>query len=95
MEAVDAVPVHLNGKVAIEDFDLTVVEAENGDKQSGREIVLGRNVHTTCLEVTEPEANDESTGDKEAYMASVLARYRKNLMERTKHHLGDQFFEHQ
>jgi histidine decarboxylase len=57
--------------------------------------VLGRNVHTTCLEVTEPEANDESTGDKEAYMASVLARYRKNLMERTKHHLGDQFFEHQ
>lgn len=52
------------------------------------EIVLGRNVHTTCLSVTEPEANDEVTGDKDAYMASVLARYRKTLMERTKHHLG-------
>lgn len=40
------------------------------------------------LEVTEPEADDESTGDKDAYMASVLARYRKLLLERTKHHLG-------
>ncbi|KAJ6335834.1 hypothetical protein OIU77_025725 [Salix suchowensis] len=88
MEAVDALPVHLNRKVAVEDFDLMAVEAENGNKQNGREIVLGRNVHTTCLEVTEPEANDEFTGDKEAYMASVLARYRKNLMERTQHHLG-------
>ena len=81
MEAVDALPVHLNGKVAVEDFDLMAVEVENGNKQNGREIVLGRNVHTTCL--------DEFTGDKEAYMASVLARYRKNLMERTQHHLGD------
>ena len=58
-------------------------------KQNGkREIVLGRNVHTTCFTITEPDANDESTGDKDAYMASVLARYRKNLVERTKHHLG-------
>lgn len=65
-----------------------VVESngENGEKR--REIVLGKNVHTTCLEVTEPDADDESTGDKEAYMASVLARYRKTLLERTKHHLG-------
>lgn len=53
-----------------------------------REIVLGRNVHTTCLAIEEPEANDDFTGDKEAYMAGVLARYRKTLMERTKHHLG-------
>lgn len=53
-----------------------------------REIVLGKNVHTTCLAITEPEANDDFTGDKEAYMAGVLARYRKTLMERTKHHLG-------
>ena len=66
-------------------------EEEEGVKKpakKSREIVLGRNVHTTCLDVTEPEANDEFTGDKEAYMAGVLARYRKNLMERTKHHLG-------
>ncbi|CAN6438984.1 unnamed protein product [Victoria cruziana] len=53
-----------------------------------REIVLGRNVHTMCLEVTEPEADDEITGDREAYMAGVLARYRKSLIERTRHHLG-------
>ncbi|XVF64356.1 hypothetical protein PTKIN_Ptkin09bG0162800 [Pterospermum kingtungense] len=78
-----------------------VVTATNGgpsesDEEEGvekpakksRDIVLGRNVHTTCLAVTEPEANDEFTGDKEAYMAGVLARYRKNLIERTKHHLG-------
>lgn len=56
--------------------------------EKGRQIVLGRNVHTTCLAVTEPEANDDFTGDKEAYMASVLARYRRTLVERTKHHLG-------
>ena len=54
-----------------------------------REMVLGRNVHTTSLAVTEPESNDEFTGDKEAYMASVLARYRKTLVERTKYHLGN------
>uniref|UniRef100_A0A803NJ22 Histidine decarboxylase n=1 Tax=Cannabis sativa TaxID=3483 RepID=A0A803NJ22_CANSA len=53
-----------------------------------REIVLGRNVHTTCLAVTEPDANDEVTGDKDAFMASVLARYRKTLLEKTKYHLG-------
>ncbi|KAL0793665.1 hypothetical protein Bca101_065042 [Brassica carinata] len=53
-----------------------------------REMVLGRNVHTTSLAVTEPESNDEFTGDKEAYMASILARYRKTLVERTKYHLG-------
>lgn len=54
-----------------------------------REMVLGRNVHTTSLAVTEPEVNDEFTGDKEAYMASVLARYRKTLVERTRNHLGN------
>ncbi|KAL6524977.1 hypothetical protein OROMI_030570 [Orobanche minor] len=65
-----------------------VVQADDEDGENTREIVLGRNVHTMCLEVTEPEADDESTGDKDAYMASVLARYRKTLTERTKHHLG-------
>ncbi|XP_048331278.2 serine decarboxylase isoform X1 [Ziziphus jujuba] len=61
---------------------------DNKTQEKKREIVLGRNVHTTCLAVTEPEANDEFTGDKDAYMASVLARYRKTLLERTKYHLG-------
>lgn len=68
-----------------------VVGRVSGEEEK-REIVLGRNVHTTCLTVTEPDADDESTGDKEAYMASVLARYRKTLVERTKHHLGTIFF---
>ncbi|OAY23587.1 serine decarboxylase [Manihot esculenta] len=90
--------------ILAEDFDLSavvdveplppvvtaddVVGSKDGKKQNGREIVLGRNVHTECLEVTEPDANDDFTGDKEAYMASVLARYRKTLIERTRHHLG-------
>lgn len=74
------------------DEDGLKVNIEKEEKK--REIVLGRNVHTTCLAVTEPEADDESTGDKEAYMASVLARYKMNLTERTKHHLGmsDSFY---
>lgn len=53
-----------------------------------RLIVLGRNIHTMSLEVTEPDADDDVTGDREAYMASVLARYKRALTERTKHHLG-------
>lgn len=65
--------------------------AEREERKRNAEIVLGRNVHTSCLAVTEPDANDEFTGDKEAYMASVLARYRKTLLERTKHHLGKAF----
>ncbi|CAL5333019.1 unnamed protein product [Camellia sinensis] len=77
-------------------FDPTAVPAEplppvvasNGEKKEEREIVLGRNVHTTCLTITEPDADDESTGDMEAFMASILARYRKTLIERTKYHLG-------
>lgn len=59
-----------------------------GDVKNGRDIVLGRNVHTSCFDISEPEADDDVTGDKDAYMASVLARYRNSLMERTKHHLG-------
>ncbi|KAF1882408.1 hypothetical protein Lal_00039056 [Lupinus albus] len=65
----------------------------NGDDQISaakekRQIVLGRNIHTMCLEVTEPDIDDEVTGDREASMASVLAKYRRALTERTKHHLG-------
>ncbi|KAG6488901.1 hypothetical protein ZIOFF_050156 [Zingiber officinale] len=61
-----------------------------GKEEDGtsRKIVLGRNVHTMCLEVKEPEADDEITGEREAYMAGVLARYRRSLIDRTKHHLG-------
>lgn len=57
-------------------------------EEQKREIVLGRNIHTSSFSVTEPDADDDSTGDKEAYMASVLARYRKTLTDRTKYHLG-------
>lgn len=49
---------------------------------------MGRNVHGSCLEITEPEMDDEVTGEKDAYMAGVLARYRKTLVEKTKYHLG-------
>lgn len=68
-------------------------EIENsGIEKKKREIVLGRNVHTMCFSIVEPEADDELTGEREAYMASVLARYRRSLIERTKHHLGLCFF---
>lgn len=71
------------------DADEESLKKTNTEVNGGeREMVLGRNVHTTSLAVTEPEVNDEFTGDKEAYMASVLARYRKTLVERTKYHLG-------
>lgn len=63
-------------------------EARVGKGKEKREIVLGRNIHTMCLDITEPDADDEVTGDREAYMASVLAKYRRALTERTKHHLG-------
>lgn len=56
----------------------------NGEK---KEIVLGRNIHTSCLTITEPDVDDEITGEREGYMASVLAKYRRSLVERTKHHL--------
>ncbi|KAJ0976563.1 hypothetical protein J5N97_012037 [Dioscorea zingiberensis] len=59
-----------------------------GDLVPDIEIVLGRNEHKMCLTIEEPEADDEVTSEKDAYMASVLARYRKSLVERTKHHLG-------
>lgn len=82
----------------VESFDPSAVVAEqvppvvdsstDDDGEKKRDIVLGKNVHTTSLEVTEPDADDESTGDKEAHMASILARYRRTLVERTKHHLG-------
>lgn len=92
---------NVNGKAEIlkANFEPTAIEVEplppvlpeNGvekPSEKSRNIVLGRNVHSTSLTITEPEVNDEVTGDKEAQMAGVLARYRKNLMERTKYHLG-------
>jgi histidine decarboxylase len=53
-----------------------------------REIVMGRNVRTSSFAVKEPDADDEVTGEREASMASVLALYRRSLVNRTKHHLG-------
>ena len=80
-------PVINGNKADHEGENLKKTKVMNG--RGEREMVLGRNVHTTSLAVTEPESNDEFTGDKEAYMASVLARYRKTLVERTKYHLGN------
>ncbi|GJZ32006.1 serine decarboxylase-like protein [Tanacetum coccineum] len=57
------------------------VKLVNGTEKP-REIVLGRNVHSSCLEVTEPDADDEVTSEREAYTASVLATYQKYLLER-------------
>ncbi|KAG6624265.1 hypothetical protein CIPAW_16G014200 [Carya illinoinensis] len=49
---------------------LPPVLVSNGHKNGGRDIMLGGNVHNTCLTVIEPDANEEFTEDKEAYVAS-------------------------
>ncbi|XP_057748582.1 serine decarboxylase 1-like [Arachis stenosperma] len=51
-------------------------------------IVLGRDMHTVSFEITEPDLDDDVTGEREAYMASVLSKYKKSLTEKTKFHLG-------
>ncbi|TVU32972.1 hypothetical protein EJB05_24740, partial [Eragrostis curvula] len=58
-----------------------------------REMLMGKNVHTPyfAFAVKEPDADDEDTCEREAAMASILARYRRCLAERTKHHLGYPF----
>lgn len=71
-----------------------LVNGQNGEAgddvmvEQTQEFVLGKNIHGTCLEITEPEVDDEVTGDRDAYMAGILARYRKTLVEKTKYHLG-------
>jgi len=71
-----------------------LVNGQNGEAgddvvmEQTKDFVLGKNIHGTCLEITEPEMDDEVTGDREAYMAGVLSRYRKTLVEKTKYHLG-------
>ncbi|KAI3997531.1 hypothetical protein MKX01_008138 [Papaver californicum] len=53
-------------------------------------IVSGGNIRDATLihAITEPDADNENTGEREAAMASVLAKYQTSLTERTKHHLG-------
>ncbi|KAG2328644.1 hypothetical protein Bca52824_011372 [Brassica carinata] len=69
-------------EILSDDFDPTAVVTEplpspvtNGGGGGGgggeREMVLGRNVHTTSLAMTEPSRTTKFTGDKEAYMASA------------------------
>lgn len=55
---------------------------------SKKNFMLGKDMHGSSLEITEPDHDDEVTGEKDAYMAGVLARYRKSLTEKTKYHLG-------
>ncbi|KAG7940971.1 hypothetical protein I3843_16G014200 [Carya illinoinensis] len=70
---------------------LPPVLVSNGHKNGGRDIILGGNVHTTCLTVIEPDANEEFTEDKEAYVASVLACYKKTFLERTNYPVNMDF----
>jgi len=72
-----------------------VVEITNGcgggsgdEHGRPRKFVMGRNMHGSCLQITEPELNDRETGEKEAYMSAVLAQYKEILIEKTKFHLG-------
>ncbi|CAI9087574.1 OLC1v1021681C2 [Oldenlandia corymbosa var. corymbosa] len=73
------------------EFPSISVDFEANGEEEKLDIIVGRyNVHTTYLAVTEPEADEKSTGDKNAFMASVLARYVESLAERTRHQLGYQ-----
>ncbi|PWA97804.1 hypothetical protein CTI12_AA025840 [Artemisia annua] len=90
LDILESLPKDFDPTTVINDLLLPVandVKLVNGIEKP-REIFLGRNVHSSCLEVTEPDADDEVTGEHEAYMASVLATYQKYILERTKHHLG-------
>ncbi|KAK1683046.1 hypothetical protein QYE76_043894 [Lolium multiflorum] len=78
----------LHGEAAAAAAEPLPEELEPEAAAGVREIVLGRNVHASCFAVKEPDADDEDTGEREAAMAAVLARYRRSLTERTKHHLG-------
>ena len=70
------------------ELQTTTADAKNTRGKDTKKFHLGRNLHASCLEITEPDMDDEITGEKDAYMASVLARYRKTLTEKTKYHLG-------
>ncbi|KAG0630132.1 hypothetical protein M758_1G156600 [Ceratodon purpureus] len=81
----------LPDEIPLDSLKAVLPSLENG--QSGhvngnKSFMLGKNMHGSSLEITEPEHDDEVTGEKDAYMASVLARYRKSLTEKTKYHLG-------
>jgi hypothetical protein len=74
-----------------------IVEIANGFGGGGgsgdehgypRKFVMGRNMHGSSLQITEPELNDKDTGEKEAYMSAVLEQYKEILIEKTKFHLG-------
>jgi histidine decarboxylase len=83
------------GKTAAEPLPMELEQSEAvaaalaaAEAAGKREIVMGRNVRTSSFAVKEPDADDEVTGEREASMASVLALYRRSLVNRTKHHLG-------
>ncbi|GMH21584.1 hypothetical protein Nepgr_023426 [Nepenthes gracilis] len=67
-----------------DDHKVVAMKANNGL----RENVLVQNVHNSYLNIIEPKANDELTGDKEACMIAVLAKYRQTLIEKAKCTLG-------
>nr|GFB13346.1 serine decarboxylase-like [Tanacetum cinerariifolium] len=93
LDKVESLPDDFDPTTMINDLLLHVandVKLVNGTEKP-REIVLGRNVHSSCLEITEP-ADDEVTSEREAYTARVLATYQKYLLERNKHHLCNNFF---
>ncbi|XP_021763784.1 serine decarboxylase-like [Chenopodium quinoa] len=71
--------------------DCTAKKMTKTSEDEEIEITLGQNMHASCLGIKEPEANDKVTGEKEAYLAGVLARYKKRWIERTQHHLGYPF----
>ncbi|CAA6675371.1 unnamed protein product [Spirodela intermedia] len=72
----------------IEPAEIPTRSAPSGSENGGRRKSCGEEPALVQLQDYRAEEDEELTGDCEAYMASVLAKYRRNLVERTKHHLG-------
>ncbi|MCL7038428.1 hypothetical protein MKW94_009872 [Papaver nudicaule] len=84
-----AASVGINGEIESSPKDLhPVVLAENDQVRKEKVGEISRLQNIAPYAITEPNADDEITGEREAYMASILEMYESSLVERTKHHLG-------
>ncbi|RZC52795.1 hypothetical protein C5167_021222 [Papaver somniferum] len=83
-----------NGKTdsVPESFITGGMTPENGviSREKTGENCVRRNVHDATLShaITEPKADNENTEERDANMATVLAKYENYLLERVKHQLG-------
>ncbi|WOG97162.1 hypothetical protein DCAR_0416501 [Daucus carota subsp. sativus] len=85
------------GSIGLESTTILSVEWNTDMKEVGEElnptskkeiVKVNKNAHLRCLPITEPDVDDEITGEKDAYMTQVLAQYQKSLVQITSNQLG-------